>query len=176
MLLSLLAPTIKTIDPTAEADGGVPWWIFVVVACTVLALGALILVMAMRKGSAPKEVPCSKCGKIIMADWPACMFCKTPRAAKAAALEIVTGPLQGRTVPLDAEVTTIGSAPASTVVLTDNGVSRKHAGIRKANGMFEIADLGSSNGIYVNGEKVAKKQLQLGDVIRVGTTEMVFKG
>ena len=88
----------------------------------------------------------------------------------------MTGPLQGRSVQLDAEVTTIGSAPGSTVVLSDNGVSRKHAGIRKANGAYEIADLGSSNGIYVNGEKVAKKQLKLGDVIRVGTTEMIFKG
>ena len=40
---------------------------------------------------------------------------------------------------------------------------------------YELADLGSTNGVYVNGERVAKRKLQLGDVIRVGATEMIFK-
>ena len=61
------------------------------------------------------------------------------------------------------------------LVLADPAVSRKHAGIRKVESNYELADLGSTNGVYVNGEKVAKKKLALGDVIRVGTTEMVFK-
>jgi pSer/pThr/pTyr-binding forkhead associated (FHA) protein len=86
--------------------------------------------------------------------------------------------MSGKTIALDTEVTTIGSAPGSTVTLKDAGVSRKHAGIRRltdGDSGYELADLGSTNGVYVNGEKVAKKKLQLGDVIRVGASEMVFK-
>ena len=54
--------------------------------------------------------------------------------------------------------------------------SRKHAGIRKLDGnTYELADLGSTNGIYVNGHKVPKKTLEPGDIIRVGNTEAIFK-
>ena len=54
-------------------------------------------------------------------------------------------------------------------------MSRKHAGIRKVDGAYELADLGSTNGVYVNGHKVPKKTLEPGDIIRVGNTEAVFK-
>ena len=59
--------------------------------------------------------------------------------------------------------------------LSDTGVSRKHVGIKKNDVGYELADLGSTNGVYVNGEKVARRKLEVGDVIRVGTTEMVFR-
>jgi hypothetical protein len=172
-LAVLLAPTLKNL-PVPEEPPTSPWVIFVIVAAGVLGLGVLILLLALKKGK-PQEVPCSNCGKIIMADWPRCMFCKTPRGSKKASLEFVSGPMMGRTIDLDGPVTSIGSAPGSTVTLTDNGVSRKHAGIRKVDGAFELADLGSTNGVYVNGEKVNKRTLALGDVIRIGSTEMIFK-
>ena len=73
------------------------------------------------------------------------------------------------------EVTTIGSVAGNTVVLADPAVSRKHAGIRKVDANYELADLGSTNGVYVNGHKVPKKTLEPGDIIRVGNTEAVFK-
>ena len=73
------------------------------------------------------------------------------------------------------EVTTIGSVAGNTVVLADPAVSRKHAGIRKVDSDYELADLGSTNGVYVNGHKVPKKTLEPGDIIRVGNTEAVFK-
>ena len=41
-------------------------------------------------------------------------------------------------------------------------------------GNFELADLGSTNGVYVNGHKVPKKTLVPGDIVRVGNTEMRF--
>jgi len=76
---------------------------------------------------------------------------------------------------VDRGVTTIGSTAGNTVLLTDTGVSRKHLGIKRLEGGYELADLGSTNGVYVNGEKVARRKLEVGDVIRVGTTEMVFR-
>jgi Inner membrane component of T3SS, cytoplasmic domain len=173
--LVLLAPKLKNLPVPEEEPGISLWVILVIVAGVILALGAVILLLALKKQKPAEEI-CSNCGKVIMADWPRCMFCKTARGGGGkASLAFLSGPMQGRTLDLDGPVTTIGSAPGSTVTLNDAGVSRKHAGIRKTAEGFELADLGSTNGVYVNGEKVAKRKLQLGDVIRVGTTEMVFK-
>jgi two-component system, NtrC family, sensor kinase len=63
--------------------------------------------------------------------------------------------------------------------LTDNTVSRRHAEMHPLpaaeGGGWEIHDLGSSNGSYINGIRVQKQQvLKLGDQIRVGHTVMVF--
>lgn len=182
LALALLAPAATAAaaaaaeGPAADGASNVPWWLFGVVAGVIVGVGVALLVVSQRKGAAAVEEHCPSCGKVMMADWPRCMFCKAPRGSKAASLEVTSGPLHGRSIPLEAEVTTIGSAPGATVLLNDAGVSRKHAGIKKADGGFELADLGSTNGVYVNGERVARRTLQGGDVIRVGSTEMVFKG
>jgi len=105
--------------------------------------------------------------------WTKCLFCGW---APMARLEFILGPMANQTLNLSEEVTTIGSVAGNTVVLADPAVSRKHAGIRKLDGnTYELADLGSTNGIYVNGHKVPKKTLEPGDIIRVGNTEAIFK-
>ena len=76
---------------------------------------------------------------------------------------------------LGADVTTIGSVAGNTIVLSDPAVSRKHVGIRWTGQLFELADLGSTNGVYVNGHKMPKKDLASGDIVRVGNTEFVFR-
>ena len=178
VFIGLLAPTIPTAAGPEAQSSAIPWWLFAIVVLVVVGAGAALLLVAMRKQK-PAEMPCPNCGKVMMPDWPKCMFCKMPRGFHKAALQFVSGPMAGKTIALDGEVTTIGSAPGSTVTLRDAGVSRKHAGIRRVTEGdgpgYELADLGSTNGVYVNGEKVAKKRLQLGDVIRVGASEMVFK-
>ena len=100
------------------------------------------------------------------------MFCGW---APVARLEFILGPMADQTLPLTEEVTTIGSVAGNTVVLADPAVSRKHAGIRKVEAT-RLADSGSTNGIYVNGQKVPKKTLEPGDIIRVGNTEAVLGG
>lgn len=100
------------------------------------------------------------------------MFCGW---APASRLEFMTGPLTGQVIPLTQDVTTIGSVAGNTIILSDPAVSRKHVGIRQVNGEFEFADLGSTNGVYVNGHKMPKKTLVPGDILRVGNTEMVFR-
>ena len=169
----LLAPTIKNKPPVEESP--VPLWlILTIVAVVVILLGGLILLLAIKRNKDQGE-PCGNCGKMMMADWPQCMFCKMPRGFKGASLQVISGDLTGKSIGVDRGVTTIGSDPGSAVVLHGPGVSRKHAGIRRVDGGFELADLGSTNGTYVNGEKVAKRVLKPGDVIRIGTSEMVFK-
>ena len=135
----------------------------------------LILIVAMVR-KPKRELVCKSCQRVLMPGWTTCKFCGTPVGEIRGELEFVSGPLLGQTINLDRDVTTIGSVAGNTVLLTDTGVSRKHVGIKKVGGGYELADLGSTNGVYVNGEKVARRRLATGDVIRVGATEIVFRG
>jgi hypothetical protein len=151
-----------------------PWGIPAIVG-GVVGFGLLLLIVAAVRKRRPKELPCRNCGRVLLPQWSKCKFCGTTVREMRAELEFVSGPLLGQTIGLDREVTTIGSVAGNTVLLTDTGVSRKHVGIKRLDGVFELADLGSTNGVYVNGEKVARRKLEVGDVIRVGTTEIVFR-
>jgi hypothetical protein len=139
--------------------------------------GAITLVLSMRKGGGGRT--CPSCGRVVMADWTRCLFCKSSLVkadpGRPAMLHFVTGPLANQVLALEKPVTTIGSVAGNDVVLSDQGVSRKHVGIRKVDGGYELADFGSTNGVYVNGEKIPRKRLDVGDVIRVGNTEIVFR-
>ena len=69
----------------------------------------------------------------------------------------------------------LGTAADCDVVLTDKKISRKHATIRYEGGEFQIADLDSSNGTFVNEEKVQKHDLIDNDIIKLGDIEFEFK-
>jgi hypothetical protein len=145
--------------------------ITVIVVAALVVLGALVMVA--KKNAAPKHQKlCGGCRRVMLPVWTKCLFCGW---APIARLDFILGPMANQTLALSEEVTTIGSVAGNTVVLADPAVSRKHAGIRKVNGSYELADLGSTNGVYVNGHKVPKKTLAPGDIIRVGNTEAVFK-
>jgi hypothetical protein len=145
--------------------------ITIIVVAALVILG--VLVMVAKKSSAPSHQKiCGGCRRVMLPVWTKCLFCGW---APVARLDFILGPMANQTLSLSEEVTTIGSVAGNTVVLADPAVSRKHAGIRKVNGLYELADLGSTNGVYVNGHKVPKKTLEPGDLIRVGNTEAVFK-
>lgn len=159
----------------SPALGALPPWAAPAIVGGIVGLALLLLVVAAVRKRRPRELPCKSCGRVLMPDWVTCRFCGAAVRELRGELEFVSGPLVGQTVGLDREVTTIGSVAGNTVLLTDTGVSRKHIGIKRVEGGWELADLGSTNGVYVNGEKVARRKLEVGDVIRVGTTEMVFR-
>ncbi|MCW2706943.1 MAG: hypothetical protein JWM22_785 [Frankiales bacterium] len=102
---------------------------------------------------------------------PAAPAPPAPGAAEAAAvapeafLEIGT-----RRVPLTAPVV-LGRGVEADVQLPDTGVSRRHAQVDGA----RIQDLGSTNGTRVNGSRVAEADLDDGDRITLGSTEIVFR-
>lgn len=156
--------------------GDPPLWLLITVGVA-LVVGILLLIFALRrKGStSSKEQPCPNCKRVVPMDWPKCRFCKAALREQNGQLQFMSGPMQGHVLTLDREVTTIGSVQGNTVLLQDTGVSRKHVGIRKLGDEWELADLGSTNGTFVNGEKVARRKLEVGDVIRVGTSEMMFR-
>lgn len=140
-----------------------------------LVLVAVALLLRKPAGGAAQQRLCGSCRRVMRAEWTRCLFCGWQVPASVPRLEFVVGPLAGQTVSLDAEVTTIGSVAGNTVVLSDPAVSRKHLGIRRMGENFELADLGSTNGVYINGHRMAKKMLEPGDIMRVGNTEMVFR-
>ena len=146
----------------------------VVLAVLVIAIVIVATLGRSRSGGSGKLM-CGSCRRAMMPSWTRCMFCGWQPPAAVPRLEFVGGPLAGQTVPLHEEVTTIGSVAGNTVVLSDPAVSRKHLGIRRVGGKYELADLGSTNGVYVNGHRMGKKMLVSGDIMRVGNTEMVFR-
>ena len=76
------------------------------------------------------------------------------------------------TFPLGFEPTSIGRHGDNEIILPDNQVSRHHAEIVMQGGRWLIADLGSANGTYVNGERLSGPHvLNHGDLVRVGQTQ-----
>ena len=70
----------------------------------------------------------------------------------------------------------IGRSQECEVVLSDPNVSRRHAEVRPGDGGWTVRDLGSTNGVRVNGRPPAEAQpLSSGDVLVLGTAELVFQ-
>lgn len=88
------------------------------------------------------------------------------------ALKFISGKYQGGEFPLKADKSVvIGRSSELDMVLVEDMVSRKHAKITWLTGKPHIEDLGSTNGTFVNGEKIAKQtKLKEGDRILVGTS------
>jgi Protein of unknown function (DUF3662)/FHA domain len=83
--------------------------------------------------------------------------------------------LDDRRYVLDAARSTIGRSRNADCVLRDPNVSRHHAELRRSpSGDWTIADLGSTNGIKVNGRRVGSTRLKSGDKVTVGTTTFLF--
>jgi hypothetical protein len=87
------------------------------------------------------------------------------------ALRFISGKYQGGEFPLrpDKDVI-IGRSSDLDMVLVEDMVSRKHAKISSAEGQITIQDLGSTNGTFVNGEKIKRVRLREGDRILIGTS------
>jgi pSer/pThr/pTyr-binding forkhead associated (FHA) protein len=68
----------------------------------------------------------------------------------------------------------IGRDQANELILDDVNVSRFHAEIRRVNGMIKAVDLGSTNGIKVNGQAVVEQDLSANDVVQIGDCLLEF--
>jgi ABC-type multidrug transport system ATPase subunit/pSer/pThr/pTyr-binding forkhead associated (FHA) protein len=72
-------------------------------------------------------------------------------------------------VPLQSKVTRIGRRPDNDIVVSDLGVSKQHAELRLSpTGTYQIIDLGSHNGTFVNGTRVNEAELKDDDIIAIG--------
>ena len=89
------------------------------------------------------------------------------------ALKVTGTALAGRVIPLRDEFLIGRSAPGDGTLGDDPALSRRHARIvRTASGTITLVDMGSSNGSWVNGERVVTRDLEVGDRIEVGGTTL----
>jgi hypothetical protein len=71
-------------------------------------------------------------------------------------------------------VTVLGRSTSCDVRLGDPNVSRRHAELRQQGTSYWIVDLGSTNGVDVNGARVERAKLDHGDTVTLGESELVF--
>jgi hypothetical protein len=128
-------------------------------------------------GEAPEEAPASE-----PAPGMTQIYTSGPPTAPAAVLDLapledvravlVNGPERRE---LTGERAVIGRSRECDIQIADPNVSRQHAELRREGADFVIVDLGSTNGIEVNGRKVKRATLSPGDRIAIGQTELVFE-
>jgi len=100
----------------------------------------------------------------------------TDSSQPAATLTIASGPGAGRRFSIDVASVTIGRHDQCNIQVEDRWLSRRHARIAWTGSGYVIEDLGSTNGTFVNGERVAgSRALNSGDRLRLGEqVELAF--
>lgn len=88
----------------------------------------------------------------------------------------VTGPLAGTTLALGIEPVTLGRDRSNTLHLRDLEVSRNHCIIESVGEGFQLRDLESRHGTFINGIPVRERDLQPGDRITIGASEFLVQG
>ncbi|MCL5772468.1 MAG: FHA domain-containing protein [Actinobacteria bacterium] len=83
-------------------------------------------------------------------------------------LIVLKGPNVGEKILLNKAIFKIGRDANSDIFLDDITISRKHAQIEKTDNNYKIIDMGSLNGVYINGKLVEEKILENGDKIQIG--------
>jgi hypothetical protein len=87
--------------------------------------------------------------------------------------------VDGDHYPLLAAITILGRDNTADVILDDPGISRQHTEIRVTSDgphlIANIRDLGSTNGTFVNGERITSQRLTDGDRVNVGRTALIFR-
>jgi transcriptional regulator with GAF, ATPase, and Fis domain len=86
----------------------------------------------------------------------------------------ISGSLTGTVQPLVDGQLSIGREESSQLCLIDPVVSRRHCAIQQSGLRFELIDLDSHNGTFVNGIPIRRRNIDHGDTIKIGTSELVF--
>ncbi len=87
---------------------------------------------------------------------------------------VLSGTSDGQVVQVGRDAVSVGRDSSNRLRLDDASVSDKHCQIDKCEGGYELMDLGSDNGTFVNGIPVRRKGLSDGDTIRIGNSELLF--
>lgn len=82
---------------------------------------------------------------------------------------------RGRSAVVGTIAVVIGRGPEANLRLQDPGVSRVHCRVALAAGKAQLTDAGSASGTLINGAAVREHELQPGDLIRVGDTEIEYQ-
>jgi hypothetical protein len=126
---------------------------------------------------APEAQPTDVTGPIpleaIREDVPAAAL----RAGDVPSLAVRSGEPAGTVFLLHGGLITIGRSPESDIFLDDITVSREHAQLHRAGPHYELRDLGSLNGTYVNRDRIELGALlRDGDEVQIGKFRLVYFG
>jgi signal transduction histidine kinase len=91
-------------------------------------------------------------------------------------LFVIRGADQGSRFELTEPAIRLGRDSSSTIQIHDSEVSRHHAEIRAIGDDYAISDLNSSNGTFVNGQRIRQHTLASGDQVQFGSTLMLYTG
>lgn len=112
--------------------------------------------------------------KTIIAD-PGNLTVFNPGNRSRACLVQYSGAKLGRRYQLDESEVIIGRSPSATICIAEQSVSRQQAVLRQVGQDFEIEDLGSSNGTFVNDQRITTKvKLRDSDLVRLGTIVLKY--
>ena len=89
-------------------------------------------------------------------------------------LVVKRGPNAGSKFLLDTDVTRAGRHPDSDIVLDDISVSRRHAEVVRSAAGYDVKDVGSLNGTYLNRERIDETALASGDEVQIGKFKLLF--
>lgn len=87
---------------------------------------------------------------------------------KRACLLVIGGMEMGDIILLDGERTVIGRDPSCDGTVGDDGISRHHAEVLRDGERYTLRDLGSTNGVFVDGDRVEEHELAEGDKVLLG--------
>lgn len=90
-------------------------------------------------------------------------------------IRVKTGPHKGKIFEIMDEVITLGRDENQTIQILDQGVSRKHSEIFRIGELCFVRDLVSTNGTFVNSQRVDEEVLKVRDELLIGTTILVFE-
>jgi two-component system NtrC family sensor kinase len=93
-----------------------------------------------------------------------------------ASLFVIQGRDQGTRFQLEDTIHSIGRTHSHSIRLHDTEVSRNHAEIIRRGDTYQVRDLGSSNGTFVNGRAINERDLITGDQIQIGRTTLLYTG
>jgi len=93
-----------------------------------------------------------------------------------ALLKVISGDASGQTYEVDRDELIIGRSPDDPIVVDDPAVSGRHCSVTKSGRRYLVKDLGSTNGTMLNKAPVEQSFLKPGDIIRVGSVEILFEG
>ena len=139
-------------------------WVFVLAAVRVVKND---LWGSSNRTSRPAPAPVSR---------PAGKAAKPAKRSSARRLVVTEGALAGTTISLGETAVTLGRADDSTLVLTDDYASSRHARLVPGEDSWLVEDLGSTNGTYLGPNKVTRPTpVPLGQPIRIGKTVMELR-
>jgi len=123
----------------------------------------------------PPELPVAQPAQTMIYRAPAPAAIAVPEAPPPEPVrEIVTVAVGGRKQEVTKPSVVIGRSREADIRVGDVNVSRRHAELRQEGATYWIVDLGSTNGLEVNGKRTDRARLRDGDRITIGSTEIVF--